>query len=48
MPGYLKAEAELKALGVDKVVALAVNDAAVMDAWAKDQGIDEKVRPNRG
>lgn len=39
MPGYLKAEAELKALGVDKVVVLAVNDAAVMTAWAQDQKV---------
>jgi peroxiredoxin len=30
----------LKAVGVDEVIAFAVNDGAVMEAWAKDQGID--------
>jgi cytochrome c peroxidase len=39
VPGYLAKESELKAMGVDKVVVLAVNDAAVMTAWAKDQGV---------
>ena len=39
IPGYLAKEGELKAMGVEKVVVLAVNDAAVMTAWAKDQGV---------
>ena len=39
VPGYLAKESELKAMGVDKVVVLAVNDAAVMTAWAKDQKV---------
>ena len=32
-------ESELKAMGVEKVIVLAVNDAAVMTAWAKDQNV---------
>lgn len=32
----------LKALGLDEVIAYAVNDGAVMEAWAKDQNIPEK------
>lgn len=31
----------LKALGVDEVIAYAVNDGAVMDAWAEKQGVDQ-------
>ena len=30
-------------MGIDEIIVFCVNDAAVMDAWAKDQGIDEKV-----
>jgi peroxiredoxin len=28
-------------LGVDEVIIYCVNDGAVMDAWAKDQGVPE-------
>jgi peroxiredoxin len=38
VPGYLAKAAELKAKGVSDVLVYCVNDAAVMDAWAKDQG----------
>ena len=41
MPGYLEEEANLKALGIDEVIVYCVNDGAVMDAWAKDQGVDK-------
>ncbi len=37
IPGYLAKQAELKAKGIDEVIILAVNDGAVMKAWAKDQ-----------
>lgn len=36
----MQAEAELKAKGVDFVLALCVNDAAVMRSWAADQKSD--------
>lgn len=39
VPGYLAKESELKAAGVDEVVIYCVNDGAVMQAWAKDQGL---------
>ena len=39
VPGYLQHEASLKELGVDEVIVYCVNDAAVMEAWAQDQGI---------
>ena len=32
----------LSEMGIDEVIVFCVNDAAVMEAWAKDQGIDDK------
>lgn len=43
LPGYEAAIDEFRALGVDEVICLSVNDAFVMFQWAKAQGI-EKVR----
>jgi len=43
LPGFVQHMAEMKAKGVDKVVCLAVNDAFVMGAWAKDQGVGEDI-----
>lgn len=39
IPGYFKAQDELKAIGIDEVMLYCVNDAAVMKAWAKDQKV---------
>lgn len=36
VPGYVAAEAQLRAKGIDKVLVFCVNDAAVMRAWARD------------
>mmetsp|Transcript_36552 Transcript_36552/g.81609 ORF Transcript_36552/g.81609 Transcript_36552/m.81609 type:complete len:115 (+) Transcript_36552:355-699(+) len=33
-------QAELKAKGISDVIVYCVNDCAVMNAWAKDQGIE--------
>jgi len=43
LPGYEEKYEELTALGVDEVYCVSVNDAHVMNAWKKDQGI-EKVK----
>lgn len=43
LPGFVTKAGDLKAKGVDEVMCLAVNDAFVMGAWAKDQGVDGKV-----
>lgn len=40
LPGYVAKFADFKNKGVD-VACLAVNDAFVMDAWAKDQHVPE-------
>ena len=37
LPGYVDKAGELKAKGVDTVLCLSVNDAFVMEAWAKDR-----------
>ena len=43
LPGFVQREAELRAKGIDTIVCMAVNDAFVMGAWAKDQGVDDKI-----
>jgi peroxiredoxin len=41
LPGFVQHGGELKAKGIDKVACVAVNDAWVMDAWAKEQGAND-------
>ena len=43
LPGYLQHVDAIKAKGVDAIACLSVNDAFVMDAWAKDQGVGDRV-----
>lgn len=43
LPGFVEKADEFKAKGVDKIVCMSVNDAFVMDAWAKDQNAVGKV-----
>jgi peroxiredoxin (alkyl hydroperoxide reductase subunit C) len=43
LPGFVQNAAALKAKGVDTIACMAVNDAFVMQAWAKDQGITDEV-----
>lgn len=44
VPGYVANYDALKAKGVDEIWCVAVNDAFVMGAWAKEQHTDGKVR----
>ena len=37
LPGFVEKAAVFREKGVDKIVCMSVNDAFVMDAWAKDQ-----------
>ena len=47
LPGYEEKYDDLKAQGVDEVYCLSVNDAFVMNAWARDQKIEKvKVLPD--
>ena len=44
VPSYTEHYSEFKAKGVDEIWCVAVNDAFVMGAWAKDQHTQGKVR----
>ncbi|NMM76011.1 peroxiredoxin [Acidovorax sp. SRB_14] len=44
VPGFVEKAAEFQAAGVDEIWCLAVNDAFVMGAWARDQKTGGKLR----
>ena len=47
LPGFEAAYDEIKALGIDEIYCLSVNDAFVMNAWFESQGIQKvKVLPD--
>ena len=43
LPGFVTNADALKAKGVDTIACMSVNDAFVMGAWGKDQGITDQV-----
>jgi peroxiredoxin len=43
LPGFLKNADAIKAKGVDAIAVTSVNDAFVMDAWAKSSGAEGKI-----
>ena len=43
LPGFVTKASDLKAKGVDTIACLSVNDAFVMNAWGKDQKVEDKV-----
>ncbi len=43
LPGYIEKAGELKAKGIQEVIATAVNDVFVMSAWGKAGGADDTV-----
>jgi glutaredoxin/glutathione-dependent peroxiredoxin len=43
LPGFVENADQFQTKGVDTVACVAVNDAFVMNAWAKDQHVDQKV-----
>lgn len=43
LPSFLESAEALKAKGVDTIACMAVNDAFVLRAWAKEQGITNEV-----
>lgn len=43
LPGFVENADAIRAKGVDRVVCLAVNDAFVLGAWAKQSSVDDKV-----
>jgi peroxiredoxin len=43
LPGFKDHAADLKAKGIDQIACVSVNDAFVMQAWAKDQDAGDTV-----
>jgi peroxiredoxin len=43
LPGFVAHAADIKSKGVDTIACVSVNDAFVMDAWGKDQGVGDAV-----
>ncbi len=43
LPGFVMHADAIKAKGIDEVMCLAVNDAAVLAAWSREHGADVKV-----
>ncbi|HYZ34107.1 MAG TPA: peroxiredoxin [Crenalkalicoccus sp.] len=43
LPSFVQHAAELHAKGVDAIACMAVNDAFVMAAWGKDQGVGDDI-----
>jgi glutaredoxin/glutathione-dependent peroxiredoxin len=43
LPSYLQRHDELARKGVDLIACLSVNDSWVMQAWAEQQGVGEKI-----
>jgi peroxiredoxin len=43
LPGFVERAADLRAKGVETIACMAVNDAFVMKAWGKAQGVEGKV-----
>lgn len=43
LPGFVENAAAFRAKGVDAIICTAVNDAFVLDAWAKAQHVGDKV-----
>ena len=44
LPGFVEKAGDIKGKGVDTIACVAVNDAFVMGAWAREQKTDGKVR----
>lgn len=40
LPGYIALADKLQAKGIDKIICVSVNDAFVMEAWAKSQNAE--------
>lgn len=43
LPGFVQMADAIKDKGVDSIVCMSVNDVFVMNAWGKDQHVDDKV-----
>lgn len=44
LPGFIDNAEAIKAKGVDTIAVVSVNDAFVMEAWARDSRADDKIQ----
>ncbi len=44
LPGFVEQAQAVTDKGVDTIACIAVNDAFVMDAWGKDQGVGDSIK----
>ena len=43
LPGYLEIHEKYKTKGIDYIACISVNDPFVMDAWGKNQNVEDKI-----
>ena len=43
LPGYVVHGDAIRAAGVDRIACLSVNDADVMEAWGRDQNVEDSI-----
>ena len=43
LPGYVQQADAIRGKGGDSIACISVNDAFVMNAWGKDQGVGDKI-----
>ena len=43
LPGFVTSASEIKSKGADAVACISVNDPFVMDAWAKERGVNDEL-----
>lgn len=43
LPGFVENAEPIRAKGVDRIVCMAVNDAFVLSAWAKENQVNDKI-----
>ncbi len=48
LPGFVVKSDEIKACGIDDIVCLSVNDAFVMEAWARDRNAEALIMVGDG
>jgi len=44
LPGYVKMHQQYKDKGIDHILCVSVNDPFVMNAWGKENNVDDKIK----